>query len=203
MILDKVFKNNKNIIECIKSDLYFRGYSYIKEVYQQVSLMTTTYNEYTIRFDREPCKLLDNYSSPYYICYMTFINNIGLEVLKISFSEDQAAVILDNLSQFEDFNMFDIDIPMGIGNYRDFYDLSIIRDKEYYNCTLFQRVIGENRIPKLRFTMDQKETNGITDMMYGMYFSYLIDIDCSLSGNCNISLLESVYTKILDQVDYQ
>lgn len=202
LILDKVFKDNRNIIECVKSDLYFRGYSYIKEVYKQVSIITTTYNEYVIKFDREECEIChDYYEGPYYICYMTFINNLGTEVLKLSFSENQAMVILDSLSQFEDFNMADIIINLGSED-NAIYSLRIIREKGFYKCIIYRKDIFSESI-KLKFTLNEEETNGLTDLIYSIYFSYLIDVDCNFSGECDISLLESIYNKVIDQDNYK
>lgn len=196
MILDKVFKNSKNMIECIKSDLYFGGLGFIRKEYRQLSIVKTLNNEFTIKFDREPCEILNFGEGPYYLCYMTFINNIGIEVLKLYFSENDALQILDCFSQFEDFNMPDVAFNLCVGDMK-IYTMIIIRHDDLYDCTIHQRGIDNKPIDILKFKLPNNENdNGITNIMYSMYFSYLIDIDCC-SSKCDISLLESIYHNFL------
>lgn len=195
MILD-ILPNNKSISEVINNDLYFRGYEFIRKEYRRLSIVKTLNNEFTIKFDREPCKLLNFGESPYYLCYMTFINNIGIEVLKLSFSENDALQILDCFSQFEDFNMPDIAFNLCVGDMK-IYTMFIVRYDDLYDCTIRQGGIDNKPIDILKFKLPNNENdNGITDIMYSMYFSYLIDIDCC-SSEYDISLLESVYDKFL------
>lgn len=185
-----------NIIECIKSDIEWFGVRIVGERYRSMTVVKTLNNEFSIQMDRIDCKLWKNNSTFNYICTMSFRNNLGLEILKLNFSEYDAAILIDNLCQFEDFNMKDVIIPINsVNGDMNNYQIKIERiESDLLRFTILQYNIlyGNIVIPKLTFMMTTDELSN--NFLYGIYFSYLIDIDCG-----DISLMESIYSRIVEQ----
>lgn len=179
---------SKNIVEVIENDLYWFGISYVKEVYNKVCYVNTTNRDFTIKTSRRDSLWIDDIS-PKYICSLTFINTLGLEVLTLDFSENTAIVIIDNIYTFDEFNMKDLTIPILFSSSNPSIKYTIRLER--YDSNLIKFTIYSNQIyEKLHFYLNLDD---FSNLLYSMYFSWLIDID---NGN-DISLLEGVYSKLI------
>jgi hypothetical protein len=189
----------KNVSDVIETDLYWYGIDFVKEVYKQMCIVNTVEKYITIKTDRRECEIYVDNKGPKYICSLSFFNNLGIELLKLEFSECMAVSVIDAIYSYEDFNMKDISIPIdsvtipGIS-----YILKLDRDMTN-NCmshmTIFQHNIlyPNSYIPVVSCSLTSD--NILSDFLYAMYFSWIIDLD-----NCNdISLEEGLYSAMINQ----
>lgn len=185
----------KNEIECITQDLYWHGLSYIKEVYRNMCYVNTLYNDIKLKIDRKDCELWVDDHLPRFICSIDFINNLNINILSLSFSEYDALNLLDFICTFLDSNEAVVNMPFDcIADIQSKYSISIYRIDNGIQLTVFQHSIYNPSNPFPKITIYFNDDN-IYDLLYAFYFSWFIDID-----NGDISLMESLYSKIIDQV---
>lgn len=172
--IDKIMYRilSKNIIECIEADLQWYGINYIKEVYRQVCIVNTSNKDIKIRLDRTDNLFHNNDPKvPRYICSITFINNLNIELFSIQFSEFTAVAILDAMYEYENFPMFDmnLNLPNGVS-------IKLKRIDEFTKFDIYKvNEVFHTIDLKLSFTMESDYI--VDDLLYSMYFSWLIDID--------------------------
>lgn len=134
-------------------------------------------------------------SSARYICYMDFINNLDMVTLSIHFTEDQAFAIIDELDNFLEFNELSRPISIGTndlyGNYlmmcleRDIPDTPAECDMIGISIRQYNRNT-EQIITRVHFICSEEFI--ANQIIYMMYFAYLIDIDDGRFNICNESL---------------
>ncbi|MCM1440198.1 MAG: hypothetical protein NC131_13495 [Roseburia sp.] len=174
-------------------DYFGDSYAYVamEEYKEGDNMRINTYDgNYSFGFNRIDRKLWLTDNSGNFVCILEVYDSINRMILDIRFSELFAFDLIDKLNQFSEFGMTDLVIPIYTGNsnlanyhirlYRDSDPLVInleILQYDFINQLLFPRIVTKISDPILE------------DLLYGLYFSYLIDIDCG-----DISLAESIYT---------
>ena len=169
-------------------DYFGDGYAYIAmEEYKD--------GNFRFGFTRLDRKLWLTDTTGNFVCILEVYDTINRLILDIRFSELFAYQLIDKINQFSEFGMRDLVIPIYTGNsnmtnyhirlYRDESDPLIINFEilqyDIANGSLFPRIVTKVSDPILE------------DFIYGLYFSYLIDIDCE-----DISLAESIYTNYIE-----
>lgn len=179
-------------------DYFGDSYAYIamEEYKEGGNMRIKTYDgNFSFGFTRLDRKLWLTDNTGNFVCVLEVYDTINRLVLDIRFSELFAYQLIDKINQFSEFGMRDLVIPIYTGNsnmanyhirlYRDESDPTIINFEilqyDIANGSLFPRIITKVSDPILE------------DFMYGLYFSYLIDIDTS-----DISLAESIYTNYIE-----
>ena len=169
-IMDKLF--NKNITECIGYDLQWFGLNYLKEVYRQMTVVNTAHEDIRIKLDRiENLFLSNDVRCPRYVCSMSFVNNLDLELFTIQMSEYTAVELLDAIYQYENFGMPDISIPLPNG-----VIIALTRVDEHTRVDIFE-VNRYLNTTDIRLSFYVLSDNFVDDILYSMYFSWLIDLD--------------------------
>lgn len=179
-------------------DYFGDGYAYIamEEYKEGGNMRIKTYDgNFRFGFTRLDRKLWLTDTTGNFVCILEVYDTINRLILDIRFSELFAYQLIDKINQFSKFGMRDLVIPIYTGNsnmtnyhirlYRDESDPLIINFEilqyDIANGSLFPRIVTKVSDPILE------------DFIYGLYFSYLIDIDCE-----DISLAESIYTNYIE-----
>ena len=138
----------------------------------------------SIHMYRRKTSIWNTISSAKYICYMDFINNLGLTVFSIHFSEIQAYTIIDEMENFLQLGEFSLPIPIGsndpVGNYLMIClerigsetpaeeDQVLVSFRQYNSHS-------EQILTRVQFFCTEEFVSN--QFIYMMYFAYLIDID--------------------------
>lgn len=119
-----------------------------------------------------------------YICYMSFVNTVGVEVLKLDFPTSSVYTLLDSVdSCVTEFGMDSINIPLNEFSptlrHSFFYfermgGIDDVRDEDTFRVEI-RSYDGVQMITKLAFTLKESQLEDY--LLFPMYFTYLIDID--------------------------
>ena len=171
--------------EYISMELDYFGDSYaytaMEEYKEGGNMRIKTYDgNFRFGFTRLDRKLWLTDTTGNFVCILEVYDTINRLILDIRFSELFAYQLIDKINQFSEFGMRDSNMAnYHIRLYRDESDPIVINleilQYDLANGSLFPRIVTKVSDPILE------------DFMYGLYFSYLIDIDTA-----DISLAESI-----------
>lgn len=164
---------SKNITECIDYDFQWYGLNYIREMYRKVTIVNTSNKDIIIKLNRTENMFYSNNDPkvPRYICSITFINNLNIELFSVQFSEYTAVSILDAIYEYENFPMFDMNLSLPNG-----VSIKLTRIDEFTRFDVYKvNELFHTIDLKLSFTMESDYI--VEDLLYSMYFSWLIDLD--------------------------
>lgn len=138
----------------------------------------------SIHLYRRKTMIWNTNSSAKYICYMDFINNLGIVVFSIHFSEIQAYTIIDEIENFLQLGEFSLPIPIGsndpVGNYlmicleRIASETPAEEDQVLVSFRQYNKY-SEQILTRVQFFCSEEFVTN--QFVYMMYFAYLIDID--------------------------
>lgn len=136
------------------------------------SIFHTMEKEYIIYFTRIKTKF-SIYSK--YLCKWIFLNDLKIEVFQLLLSEIDIVVILDNLYQYNDYQLDSIQIPISMIDtiYNDNFYIRIYRNKNVYNNSYLEILSSKTNTRKIKFELDEESLYSFMDLLY---FTFLFDI---------------------------
>ncbi len=203
-LLDTVIKTlSRNTYEYITGGLEYMGNRFITAIKDEMAglnggdmaKLKTFDGNYIIGLDRINRKLWINENTGNFICQFKIYDSIDREILNIGFSESFAFILLDKLNQYVEFSQKDLVIPIESGNTNlASYQFRICRSNvdPLVNDFIILQYDNINNIliPRIVTSLSDEL---IGELMFMIYFSYLIDIDTG-----DISLMESIYSRLLE-----
>lgn len=136
------------------------------------SIFYTMEKEYTIYFIRNKTRFPTNFK---YLCKWIFLNDLKIEVFQLLLSEMDIMIILDNLYQYNDYQLESIQIPISTIDtiYHDSYFIRIYRNKNVYNNSYLEILSSKTNMRKIKFELDEESLYSFMDLLY---FTFLFDI---------------------------
>lgn len=198
-ILDTIIKTiARNSYDYISGGLDHMGYGFVtglKEEFGDMASIKTYDGNYEIALDRYNRQLWINNETGQFLCTIKIYDSLHREILSVNFSEYFAFHLLDVLYQYDEFSMRDLVIPIETGSTNmASYQFNLHRndiDPLVIDFSILQYdSINESLMPRI---VTQLSDEILNNLMFGIYFSFLIDIDTG-----DISLMENIYSKLIE-----
>ena len=139
---------------------------------EEVARFKSKNKDYLIELTREPAQLWYTDTSFKFLCKLSFKNNLGIEVLKLVFNENDIYILIDNLNSFYNLKIDEITIPALISNGNSYtFIFNKVNDN---NNSCIMRIIENDCINRVTIEFD---INSFLDFVDLMFFTFIVDID--------------------------